>query len=341
MEHYSQTTTRPYASNNTPVASQTRLDVTQPEQQLPSIREVIPPPRANTLESNVQGIPSTTRTMMVPYLSSQPTTSMNVASIPAPVQPQTSPMAFPADAASQIQVNGLGSSHQLQTPTRTPAEYSSPWSSSSSFTDAAVSMNTQPALSTQSQSFAGMSQPMIPSDTPDYASTYSLGRQVPTGNDSPDSFSRWRTPQVGSTQRYNPYLMSERSYNPSLDYGRYGQSFDQYRSPLGYDGGYRSLDTSPYHMKYSQLLSYPIMGYSSHANGRRRRGNLPKPITDILRRWLQEHLDHPYPTDEQKQIFIQRTGLTISQISNWFINARRRQLPALKLKRAKALQSRA
>jgi hypothetical protein len=75
------------------------------------------------------------------------------------------------------------------------------------------------------------------------------------------------------------------------------------------------MDTSPYHMKFSQLMSYPIMGYPSHGNGRRRRGNLPKPITDILRLWLQEHLDHPYPSDEQKQVFIQRTGLTISQVS--------------------------
>lgn len=280
------------------------------------VQKVIPPPRSNTLESNVQEMPSQNRPMMVPYLSSQPTTGMSVASVPAPAQPQSSPMAYPADATSQMQMHGLGPSQTLQTPARTPAEYSSPWSTSSTYTESAVPMTAGPALQSQAQSYAGMSQPMIPSDTQDsmYSSAYSMNKQVSPGHDSPDSFSRWRTPQMASTPRYNPYMMSERAYNQPVDFARYGQSYDQYRSPLGYDGGYRSVDTSPYHMKYSQLLSYPIMGYPSHANGRRRRGNLPKPITDILRLWLQEHLDHPYPSDEQKQVFIQRTGLTISQV---------------------------
>lgn len=297
---------------------------------------------------------------MVPYLSSQPSTNMGVATVPAPVQPQSSPMAFHADGAHQMQMNGLAQA-QLHTPARTPAEYSSPWSTSSTYTETAVPMSAQPALPTQQHSYAGMGQAMIPSDAPEgiYPSAYSMNRQVTATSDSPDYASRWRPSQVNSTPRYNTYLVPERSYSQAVDYGRYGQQYDQYRSPLGYDGGYRSVESSPYHMKYSQLLSYPLMGYPSHANGRRRRGNLPKPVTDILRRWLQDHLDHPYPSDEQKQVFIQRTGLSISQvsvdwpfltigiiltlplqISNWFINARRRQLPALKLKRAKAIQSR-
>jgi len=347
MEHYNPTTVRAYGSHNTPVPSQTRHDVGPPEQQLPSIRDVIPPPRSHTLESNVQEVPSNARTMMVPYLSSQHTTSMGVAGVPAPVQPQSSPMGFPTDAANHMHMNGLAQAQlrvetQLHTPARTPAEYSSPWSTSSTYTETAVPMSAQPALPSQQHPYAGMSQPMIPSDAPEgiYPSAYSMNRQVTATSDSPDSYSRWRTPQVNSTPRYNTYMVPERSYNQAVDYGRYGQQYDQYRSPLGYDSGYRSLESSPYHMKYSQLLSYPLMGYPSHVNGRRRRGNLPKPVTDILRRWLQEHLDHPYPSDEQKQVFIQRTGLSISQISNWFINARRRQLPALKLKRAKAIQSR-
>lgn len=48
---------------------------------------------------------------------------------------------------------------------------------------------------------------------------------------------------------------------------------------------------------------------------KRRRGNLPKPVTDILRAWFMEHLDHPYPSEEDKQTFMQRTGLSISQVS--------------------------
>ncbi|CAZ82989.1 unnamed protein product [Tuber melanosporum] len=63
--------------------------------------------------------------------------------------------------------------------------------------------------------------------------------------------------------------------------------------------------------------------------GKRRRGNLPKHVTDLLRGWLNDHLHHPYPTEDEKQMLMQQTGLNINQVSNWFINARRRRLPSI------------
>ncbi|KAJ5669395.1 hypothetical protein N7462_010465 [Penicillium macrosclerotiorum] len=83
-------------------------------------------------------------------------------------------------------------------------------------------------------------------------------------------------------------------------------------------------------MTHPQQANFGIMGDPIDPKTKRRRGNLPKPVTDILRAWFHEHLDHPYPTEEDKQMFMTRTGLSISQISNWFINARRRHLPALR-----------
>ncbi|RDA83170.1 hypothetical protein CP532_4931, partial [Ophiocordyceps camponoti-leonardi (nom. inval.)] len=65
------------------------------------------------------------------------------------------------------------------------------------------------------------------------------------------------------------------------------------------------------------------------AKQRKRRGNLPKETTDKLRAWFVAHLHHPYPTEEEKQELMRQTGLQMNQISNWFINARRRQLPAM------------
>jgi len=59
---------------------------------------------------------------------------------------------------------------------------------------------------------------------------------------------------------------------------------------------------------------------------KKRPGNLPKRATNLLKKWLFEHLFHPYPTEEQKRALAGQTGLTINQISNWFINARRRIL---------------
>ncbi|XP_055381611.1 homeobox protein homothorax isoform X3 [Condylostylus longicornis] len=63
------------------------------------------------------------------------------------------------------------------------------------------------------------------------------------------------------------------------------------------------------------------------ANGKKnqkKRGIFPKVATNILRAWLFQHLTHPYPSEDQKKQLAQDTGLTILQVNNWFINARRR-----------------
>ncbi|KAL1857378.1 homeodomain superfamily [Paecilomyces lecythidis] len=63
-----------------------------------------------------------------------------------------------------------------------------------------------------------------------------------------------------------------------------------------------------------QHSNFGILGDPIDPRNKRRRGNLPKPVTDILRAWFHEHLDHPYPSEEDKQIFMTRTGLSISQV---------------------------
>ncbi|KAF2261957.1 hypothetical protein CC78DRAFT_535186 [Lojkania enalia] len=51
----------------------------------------------------------------------------------------------------------------------------------------------------------------------------------------------------------------------------------------------------------------------------------PRAAVKILKDWMIEHLDHPYPTEEEKESLKEQTGLTIGQISNWMANTRRRQ----------------
>lgn len=51
----------------------------------------------------------------------------------------------------------------------------------------------------------------------------------------------------------------------------------------------------------------------------------PQAAIRILKNWIVQHIDHPYPTDEEKEVLKQETGLTIGQISNWMANTRRRQ----------------
>uniref|UniRef100_A0A673A8T8 Pbx/knotted 1 homeobox 2 n=1 Tax=Sphaeramia orbicularis TaxID=375764 RepID=A0A673A8T8_9TELE len=57
-----------------------------------------------------------------------------------------------------------------------------------------------------------------------------------------------------------------------------------------------------------------------------KRGVLPKHATNIMRSWLFQHLMHPYPTEDEKRQIAAQTSLTLLQVNNWFINARRRIL---------------
>ncbi|KAI1180152.1 hypothetical protein F4777DRAFT_363588 [Nemania sp. FL0916] len=95
------------------------------------------------------------------------------------------------------------------------------------------------------------------------------------------------------------------------------------------------LDQPPYHPEaygsHFQERYIGEMGMAASGDGRprRRRGNLPKETTDKLRSWFVGHLSHPYPTEDEKQELMRQTGLQMNQISNWFINARRRHLPTM------------
>lgn len=66
--------------------------------------------------------------------------------------------------------------------------------------------------------------------------------------------------------------------------------------------------------------------HSSIKKGRQKRGVLPKQATSIMRTWLFQHLVHPYPTEDEKREIASQTNLTLLQVNNWFINARRRIL---------------
>ena len=48
---------------------------------------------------------------------------------------------------------------------------------------------------------------------------------------------------------------------------------------------------------------------------------LPKEAVALLKDWMSEHIDHPYPTKEDKQELMKKTGIDEKQIQNWLEEA--------------------
>lgn len=79
-------------------------------------------------------------------------------------------------------------------------------------------------------------------------------------------------------------------------------------------GVYSPYDTS--------LSSYPYAtGYGSIDA---RRKNATRESTNTLKAWLYEHRKNPYPTKGEKIMLAILTKMTLTQVSTWFANARRR-----------------
>lgn len=100
--------------------------------------------------------------------------------------------------------------------------------------------------------------------------------------------------------------------------------------PVSSHGSYHQSPHQAPHHPYSPLPPMPVGHYSSPDEpARKRRGNLPRWTTDIFKAWFLEHIAHPYPSEQEKNDLCVQTGCSMTQISNWFINARRRQTPVL------------
>ncbi|XP_029023879.1 iroquois-class homeodomain protein IRX-4b [Betta splendens] len=100
------------------------------------------------------------------------------------------------------------------------------------------------------------------------------------------------------------------------------------RGPLDPKDGAASLGTSqapayyPYEYAFGQY-PYDRYGYSC-ADGTSRRKNATRETTSTLKAWLHEHQKNPYPTKGEKIMLAIITRMTLTQVSTWFANARRR-----------------
>ncbi|CAI5733114.1 unnamed protein product [Peronospora destructor] len=72
------------------------------------------------------------------------------------------------------------------------------------------------------------------------------------------------------------------------------------------------------------------------------RRELPPHTVAILKGWMLscEHVKHPYPTDEDKQMLLKKTGISMKQLTNWFTNARKRiWKPMMRREHSRQMQS--
>nr|XP_056718507.1 iroquois-class homeodomain protein IRX-2 [Euleptes europaea] len=105
-------------------------------------------------------------------------------------------------------------------------------------------------------------------------------------------------------------------------------------SPLQYSAdpaaGFPSYMGSPYDghaTGMSGAISYHPYGspaYPYQLNDPAYRKNATRDATATLKAWLQEHRKNPYPTKGEKIMLAIITKMTLTQVSTWFANARRR-----------------
>ncbi|XP_038153311.1 iroquois-class homeodomain protein IRX-2a [Cyprinodon tularosa] len=107
-----------------------------------------------------------------------------------------------------------------------------------------------------------------------------------------------------------------------------------FSSPLSYSTdpatGFPSYMSSPYDAHTAGMAGalsyhpYGSPGYPYQLNDPAYRKNATRDATATLKAWLQEHRKNPYPTKGEKIMLAIITKMTLTQVSTWFANARRR-----------------
>ncbi|VDI50160.1 Hypothetical predicted protein [Mytilus galloprovincialis] len=116
----------------------------------------------------------------------------------------------------------------------------------------------------------------------------------------------------------SPMRKFENHPNPALRWDNPGLSSMGFGSPFPtLSPAHHNIDN----ILRSQMYSYMHSGMDPN-NGRRK--NATRETTAALKAWLKEHKKNPYPTKAEKIMLAIITRMTLTQVSTWFANARRR-----------------
>ncbi|XP_063276002.1 iroquois-class homeodomain protein IRX-4 [Prinia subflava] len=123
-----------------------------------------------------------------------------------------------------------------------------------------------------------------------------------------------------------PYA-GPQGYGNYVTYGTEAPPFYSLNSLDAKDGSgsaHAGIAPAAAYYPYDHTLSqYQYDRYGTMDGGTRRK-NATRETTSTLKAWLQEHRKNPYPTKGEKIMLAIITKMTLTQVSTWFANARRR-----------------
>ncbi|XP_003759635.1 iroquois-class homeodomain protein IRX-4 [Sarcophilus harrisii] len=125
----------------------------------------------------------------------------------------------------------------------------------------------------------------------------------------------------------NPYTGTQ-GYGNYVTYGTEASAFyslNSFDSKDGTGSAHAGItQAAAAYYPYDHTLSqYQYDRYGTMDGGTRRK-NATRETTSTLKAWLQEHRKNPYPTKGEKIMLAIITKMTLTQVSTWFANARRR-----------------
>ncbi|XP_047218564.1 iroquois-class homeodomain protein IRX-6a isoform X1 [Girardinichthys multiradiatus] len=126
---------------------------------------------------------------------------------------------------------------------------------------------------------------------------------------------------AAASQNYASYFPY--STDPSAIYSPLNPQYDIKDSTGTLHSGI--TQTATYYPYDHSLGQYQYDRYGTvDFNGTARRKNATRETTSTLKTWLYEHRKNPYPTKGEKIMLAIITKMTLTQVSTWFANARRR-----------------
>ncbi|XP_056457457.1 iroquois-class homeodomain protein IRX-1a [Gadus chalcogrammus] len=163
--------------------------------------------------------------------------------------------------------------------------------------------------------YLSASQAVYGSDRPGVLTSSSRGGSAELGG-SPSAAAAAVSSVLGMYA--NPYAHNYSAFLPytSADLALFSQMGSQYdlKDSPGVHPGSFAAHTSPAFYPYGQFQ------YGDPARPK----NATRESTSTLKAWLNEHRKNPYPTKGEKIMLAIITKMTLTQVSTWFANARRR-----------------